>query len=236
MKTENKGKKMMKIRGSLSAGWMFFLFVLNSFSLGQTNALSPAPSALAGLRLVHAGATTNPVQFLLNGRNISGDGLAPGYAGGLGGFPAGKVTFTAKTGVEPVSPPLSVELSSGRNVAVVAYLEPIPEKDRQPGKPDKKLSLLAIPQESIPEGQSRFRLLLVGEPSCEIQCNDQKINLEGGKIQTAGGAPQSVTIRQGGKVIAEGSPVKPEGRVIIIYRNAAGESDAIQYAESVMGF
>ncbi|NCW28317.1 MAG: hypothetical protein EBV83_08525 [Verrucomicrobia bacterium] len=129
-----------------------------------------------------------------------------------------------------------MELSSGRNVAVVAYLESIPEKDRQPGKPDKKLSLLAIPEGPIPEGQSRFRLLLVGEPSCEIQCNDQKINLEGGKIQTAGGAPQSVTIRQGGRVIAEGSPVKPEGRVIIIYRNAAGESDAIQYAESATGF
>jgi len=202
----------------------------------QANPSIPPPSGLAGLRLVHAGSTTNRVQFMMNGRNISGDGLAPGYAGGIGGFPAGKATFTAKSGGELVSPPLPVELATGRNVAVVAFLEPTPSKDRQPGKPDKKIALLAIPQEPIPEGQSRFRLLLVGEPTCEIQCNDQTINLEGGNIHTVGGAPKSVVIRKAGKAVTEFSPVKPGDFVIIFYRDAAGDWAATQYEDRTSTF
>jgi len=197
---------------------------------------TPPPASYAGLRLVHAAGTTNRVQFFMNGRNISRDGLLPGYAGGVGGFPAGKTVFTAKSGEESASLPIPVELSSGRNVAVVAFLEPIPLKDRQPGKPDKKLALLAIPQEPISEGKSRFRLLLVGEPSCEILCNDQKISLEAGKIQEVGGSAQSVNLRDGAKLITECQPAKPGDHVIIVYRDASGAWAATQYEDLVTKF
>ena len=197
---------------------------------------SPTTPSYAGLRLVHAAGTTNRVQFLMNGRNISRDGLLPGYAGGVAGFPSGKSMFTAKSGEIPASPPLPVELSSGRNVAVVAFLEPIAQKDRQAGKPDKKLAVFAIPQEPIPEGKSRFRLLMLGEPSCEILCNDQKISLETGKIQEVGGSARSIILRDGAKLITECQPVKPGDHVIIVYRDASGAWAATQYEDRVTKF
>jgi hypothetical protein len=197
---------------------------------------SPPTPSYAGLRLVHAAGTTNRVQFLMNGRNISRDGLLPGYAGGVGGFPAGKSMFTAKSGEIPASPPLPVELTSGLNVAVVAFLETIPQKDRQPGKPDKKLAVFAIPQEPTPEGKSRFRLLMLGEPSCEILCNDQKISLETGKIQEVGGSARSIILRDGAKLITECQPVKPGDHVIIVYRDASGAWAATQYEDRVTKF
>ena len=197
---------------------------------------SPTTPSYAGLRLVHAAGTTNRVQFLMNGRNISRDGLLPGYAGGVAGFPAGKSMFTAKSGEIPASPPLPVELFSGRNVAVVAFLETIPQKDRQPGKPDKKLAICAIPQEPIPEGKSRFRLLMLGEPSCEILCNDQKISLETGKIQEVGGSARSIILRDGAKLITECQPVKPGDHVIIVYRDASGTWASTRYEDRVAKF
>lgn len=197
---------------------------------------SPPSPSYAGLRLVHAAGTTNRVQFLMNGRNISRDGLLPGYAGGVAGFPSGKSMFTAKSGEIPASLPLPVELTSGLNVAVVAFLETIPQKDRQPGKPDKKLALLAIPKEPISEGKSRFRLLLVGEPSCEILSNDQKINLEAGKIQEVGGSARSIILRDGAKLITECQPVKPGDHVIIVYRDASGAWAATRYEDRVAKF
>ena len=197
---------------------------------------SPPTPSYAGLRLVHAAGTTNRVQFLMNGRNISRNGLLPGYAGGVAGFPAGKTMFTAKSGEEPASLPIPVELSSGRNVAVVAFLEPIPLKDRQPGKPEKKLAIIAIPQEATPEGKSRFRLLMLGEPSCEILCNDQKISLETGKIQEVGGSARSIILRDGTKLITECQPAKPGDHVIIVYRDASGAWAATQYEDRVTKF
>lgn len=197
---------------------------------------SPPTPSYAGLRLVHAAGTTNRVQFLMNGRNISRDGLLPGYAGGVAGFPAGKTMFTAKSGEEPASPPLPVELTSGLNVAVVAFLETIPQKDRQPGKPEKKLAIIAIPQEPTPEGKSRFRLLMLGEPSCEILCNDQKISLETGKIQDVGGSARSIILRDGAKLITECQPVKPGDHVIIVYRDASGAWAATRYEDRITKF
>lgn len=197
---------------------------------------SPPSPSYAGLRLVHAAGTTNRVQFLMNGRNISRGGLLPGYAGGVGGFPAGKSMFTAKSGEIPASPPLPVELTSGLNVAVVAFLETIPQKDRQPGKPEKKLAIIAIPQEPIAEGKSRFRLLLVGEPSCEILCNDQKISLETGKIQEVGGSARSIILRDGAKLITECQPAKSGDHVIIVYRDASGAWAATQYEDRITKF
>jgi hypothetical protein len=144
--------------------------------------------------------------------------------------------FTAKSGEIPASPPLPVELTSGLNVAVVAFLETIPQKDRQPGKPDKKLAVFAIPQEPTPEGKSRFRLLMLGEPSCEILCNDQKISLETGKIQEVGGSARSIILRDGAKLITECQPVKPGDHVIIVYRDASGAWAATQYEDRVTKF
>ena len=197
---------------------------------------SPTTPSYAGLRLVHAAGTTNRVQFLMNGRNISRDGLLPGYAGGVAGFPTGKSMFTAKSGEEPASPPLPVELTSGLNVAVVAFLETIPQKDRQPGKPEKKLAIIAIPQEPIPEGKSRFRLLMLGEPSCEILCNEQKLSLETGKIQEVGGSARSIILRDGAKLITECQPVKPGDHVIIVYRDASGTWASTRYEDRVAKF
>lgn len=236
MKKANQKNRRIKNRKSLFV-WGLTLFLgVTPFLCGQTDPAPTSASGLAGLRLVHAAGTTNRVQFLMNGRNISRDGLLPGYAGGVGGFPAGKTVFTAKSGEEPASLPNPVELSSGRNVAVVAFLEPIPQKDRQPGKPDKKLALLAIPQEAISEGKSRFRLLLVGEPSCEILCNDQKINLEAGKIQEVGGSARSIILRDGAKLITECQPVKPGDHVIIVYRDASGAWAATRYEDRITKF
>ena len=220
-------------RGNVVVLGVLLLVLGGSVLQGQG---SPPTSSYAGLRLVHAAGTTNRVQFLMNGRNISRDGLLPGYAGGVGGFPAGKSMFTAKSGEIPASPPLPVELFSGRNVAVVAFLETIPQKDRQPGKPDKKLAICAIPQEPTPEGKSRFRLLMLGEPSCEILCNDQKISLETGKIQEVGGSARSIILRDGAKLITECQPAKPGDHVIIVYRDASGAWAATRYEDRVTKF
>lgn len=235
----NRGKwnkKNLSRQGSFLLWGLLLVLGEGAPLRGQVNPGSPPPLVRAGLRLVHAAGTTNRIQFLMNGKNLGRNGLLPGYAGGVAGFPAGKGMFAAKSGDEPVSPPLAAELFPGRNVAVVAFLEPVPPKDRQPGKPDKKLALLAISQEPIPEGQSRFRLLLVGEPTCEFQCNDQKITLEGGKIQTVGGAPKSVILRQEGKEVTECKSVKPGDWVIILYRDAAGAWAATQYEDRVARF
>lgn len=59
---------------------------------------SPPTSSYAGLRLVHAAGTTNRVQFFMNGRNISRDGLLPGYAGGVGAFLRGRPFLLPKVG------------------------------------------------------------------------------------------------------------------------------------------
>ena len=213
------------------------ILLLSIAACGLAFAQGKPKSGAAGfVRIVNAipqGA--GKAAFAINGRDLFADGYALGQTTGEHGVKAGELVITVrKTGVETGR--LNVKLGAGETITVIAFAEPVPQKELS-DPPKWAVKLLRVNQQDEAKG---FALSLISvckpdETTVEILALEKNKGEKAFAKRLAvtkvdlGGNRDEIFVKSGDRTLTTVSPDAPGNYVVILYEDQEGRTEALTY-------